>query len=150
MMGMAAPTAASKFKAPPCFSAACARRTPCLAISALLAVTTDLPDFSAASIADKAGSPAPPTSSTRQSISGLLASSSGLLAQAIPDRSMPRFFAFARAVTAVTRTLRPQRAAKVRPSLSIRRTTSAPTVPSPAIPNLRGAAITKRPAENRV
>jgi hypothetical protein len=41
-----------------------------------LAVTTDLPDFSAASIADSAGSPEPPINSTKQSIPGSMASSS--------------------------------------------------------------------------
>ena len=71
MTGIAAPTAASKFSAPPCFSAALASRSPCLAISALLAVTTDLPDFSAVSIADNAGSPEPPISSTKQSMRGI-------------------------------------------------------------------------------
>ena len=79
MTGIAAPTAASKFSAPPCFSAALASRRPCLAISALLAVTTDLPDFSAASIADSAGSPEPPINSTKQSMPGSLASASGVL-----------------------------------------------------------------------
>ena len=54
MTGIAAPTAASKFSAPPCFSAAFASLMPCFASSALLAVTTDLPAFSAASTADSA------------------------------------------------------------------------------------------------
>src|SRR6516164_10273114 len=83
-------------------------------MSALLAVTTHLPDFSAASIADNAGSPDPPISSTKQSIPGSLASASGLFAQAIPRRSRSRFFAFERAVTATTRTPRPLRAEVVR------------------------------------
>src|SRR5260370_147815 len=110
MTGIAAPTAASKFSAPPCFSADFASRNPCLAISALLAVTTDLPDFSAASIADSAGSPEPPINSTKQSIPGSLASSSVFLAEAMPRRSRPRFLTFERAVTATTRTPRPLRA----------------------------------------
>src|SRR5436190_22380785 len=144
MTGIAAPTAASKFSAPPCFSAALASRKPCLAISALLAVTTDLPDFSAASIAAKAGSPEPPISSTKQSMPGSLASCSGFLAHSMPRRSTPRFFAFERAVTATTRTPRPLRADSIRLCSSIRRTTSAPTVPSPAIPTLRGATMNER------
>ena len=114
---------------------------PCLAISALLAVTTDLPDFSAASIADSAGSPEPPISSTKQSTLGSLASASGLLAHSMPRRSSERFFAFERAVTATTRTPRPLRSDSVRDCASMRRTTSAPTVPSPAIPTLRGATM---------
>ena len=144
MTGIAAPTAASKFSAPPCFSAAFASRKPCLAISALLAVTTDLPDFSAASIADSAGSPEPPISSTKQSMSGSLASASGLLAQSMPRRSSERFLAFERAVTATTRTPRPLRADSVRACASMRRTTSAPTVPSPAIPTFRGATMNEK------
>src|SRR5450756_2434708 len=144
MTGIAAPTAASKLSAPPCFSAALANRNPCLAISALLAVTTDLPDFSAASIADSAGSPEPPISSTKQSMPGSFASASGLFAQPMPRRSRPRFLTFERAVTATTRTPRPQRADSVRPCCSIRRTTSAPTVPSPAIPTFRGATMTRK------
>src|SRR5258707_2528558 len=143
-IGIAAPTAASKLSAPPWFSAALASRNPCLAISALLAVTTDLPDFNAASIADSAGSPEPPINSTKQSMPGSFASASGFLAQAIPRRSRPRFFTFERAVTATTRTPRPLRCDSVRPCCSIRRTTSAPTVPSPAIPTLRGATITRK------
>src|SRR6202521_3449619 len=144
MTGIAAPTAASKFSAPPCFSADLDNLSPCFAISALLAVTTDLPDFSAASIADSAGSPDPPINSTKQSMPGSLASASALLAQAIPRRSRPRFFTFERAVTATTRTPRPQRADKLRPCCSMRRTTSAPTVPSPAIPTFRGATMTRK------
>src|ERR1700761_5289577 len=141
MTGIAAPTAASKFSAPPCFSAAVGSRTPCLAISALLAVTTDLPDFSAVSIAENAGSPAPPINSTKQSMPGCSASACELFAHSMPRRSTPRFLAFERAVTATTRTPRPQRADSARLSFSILRTTSAPTVPSPAIPTLRGATI---------
>ena len=48
------------------------------------------------------------------------------------------------AVTATTRTGRPQRSAKALPWRSIRRSTSAPTVPSPAMPSFRGATITKQ------
>src|SRR3954468_4396004 len=142
--GIAAPTAASKLSAPPCFSADFASRSPCLAISALLAVTTDLPEFSAASMAERAGSPDPPINSTRQSIRGSLASASGFFAQSMPRRSTPRFLVLERAVTATTRTPRPQRADNIRACSSMRRTTSAPTVPSPAIPTLRGATMTRK------
>src|SRR3984957_1786563 len=142
--GIAAPTAASKFSAVPCFSADPANRSPCLAISALLAVTTDLPDFRAASIADSAGSPDPPINSTKQSMPGSLARANAFLAQAMPRRSRPRFFTLERAVTATTCTPRPQRCDKARPCCSIRRTTSAPTVPSPAIPTFRGATMTNK------
>src|SRR3954454_1410678 len=150
MTGIAAPTAASKFSAPPCFSAALASRKPCLAISALLAVTTALPDFSASSIAPNAGSPETPINSTKQSMPGSLASCSGFLAHAMPRRSTPRFFAFERAVTATTRTPRPLRADSIRPCSSIRRTTSALTVPSPAIPTFRGATMRRKNLEVRL
>src|SRR4051794_18623911 len=141
MTGMAAPTAASKFSAAPCFSAAFASLIPCFASNALLAVTTDLPAFSAASTADSAGSPTPPISSTKQSTSGWVASAIGSLAHSTPRRSTPRFFAFERAVTATTRMPRPLRPASTRLCVSIKRTTSAPTVPSPAMPTLRGATM---------
>src|SRR5947209_10578108 len=141
MTGIAAPTAASKFSAPPCVSASFASRNPCLAISALLADTTDLPDLSAASIADNAGSLAPPINSTKQSMPGSLASASGLFAHSMPRRSSLRFFTLERAVTATTRMPRPLRADSVRACSSMRRTTSAPTVPSPAMPTFRGATI---------
>src|SRR5215212_9098282 len=141
--GIAAPTAASKLSAPPCCSANLANRSPCFAIRALLAVTTDLPEFSAASIAESAGSPDPPISSTKQSMPGSLANASGFLAQLTPRRSSRRFLVLERAVTATTRTPRPHLADKLLLCCSMRRTTSAPTVPSPAIPTLRGATMTK-------
>src|ERR1700721_452808 len=59
-------------------------------------------------------------------------------------RFAPRFLAFERAVTATTRTGRPQRDDSVRLCCSIKRTTSAPTVPSPAIPTFRGATMTEK------
>src|SRR5260370_40163782 len=59
-------------------------------------------------------------------------------------RSRPGFFTFARWVTATTRTPRPLRAARVRPCCSMRRTTSGPTVPSPAIPTFRGATMPQK------
>src|SRR5437764_12554597 len=141
MTGIAAPTAASKFSAPPWFSAAFASLSPCLASNALLAVTTDLPALSAASTADRAGSPAPPISSTKQSMPGWVASAIGSLTHSTPRRSTPRFFALERAVTATTRMPRPLRPASTRLCGSIKRTTSAPTVPSPAMPTLRGATM---------
>src|SRR5262249_15365964 len=59
----------------------------------------------------------------------------------MPRRSTPRFLALERAVTATTRMPRPLRADSTRPCSSMRRTTSAPTVPSPAMPTFRGATI---------
>jgi len=110
----------------------------------LLVTARVLPAFNAVSIADNAGSPAPPINSTTQSISGCSASACGLFTHSMPRRSRPRFLAFVRAVTATTRTPRPLRADRVAPCCSMRRTTSAPTVPSPAIPTFRGATMTRK------
>src|SRR3954463_4214460 len=60
----------------------------------------------------------------------------------MPRRSRLRFFTLERAVTATTRMARPLRDDSVRACASRRRTTSAPTVPSPAMPTLRGATMT--------
>ena len=108
-IGMAAPTAASKLSAPPCFSAKPASFTPCLASSALLAVTTDLPELSAASTARLAGSPAPPISSTKTSMPATRASSTGSENHWQPRKSTPRFLALLRAQTATISMRRPQR-----------------------------------------
>src|SRR4051794_21237352 len=149
--GIAAQTAASKFSAPPCFSAAFASLRPCFASNALLAVATDLAAFSAAPTADRAGSPEPPISSTKQSMPGCVARASGSLTHSMPRRSTPRFLAFERAVTATTRMPRPLRPASTRACVSIRRTTSAPTVPSPAMPTFRGATMMPwKPAEENL
>src|SRR3974390_1368834 len=96
-IGIAAPAAATKFSAAPFVSASAARSTPCLASSALLAVTTDLPPASAASIAAFAGSPAPPISSTKTSMSVLRASATGSSNHLILLKSMPRSLPFDRA-----------------------------------------------------
>src|ERR1041385_4816823 len=140
---MAAPTAASKFNAPPCFSASCASRTPCLASNALLAVTTDLPDASAASTARLAGSPAPPISSTNTSMSRERASSAGSLNHFTRRRSMPRSLPRERAQTATISTRRPQRKLSVSRCCVIWAASAAPTLPKPATPTLRGAAMTR-------
>ena len=87
----AAATEASKLSATPCRSANAASFCPCLASSALLAVTTDLPEASAASTAALAGSPAPPINSTKTSMTGSRASSTGSATQRNFFRSMPRF-----------------------------------------------------------
>src|SRR5262249_48620975 len=143
-IGIAPPTAASKLSATPFFSASSASRTPWRASSALLAVTTDLPAASAASTALLAGSPSPPIHSTKTSISGATAKRCGPVTQRILRRSALRFLPLERAVTATTAMRRSVRATSADCSSAIRRTTAAPTVPSPAIPNLRGATM-KRP-----
>src|SRR5690348_14421343 len=147
--GMAPPTAASKLRAARFFSASAASLRPCLASSALLAVTTDLPEASAASIAALAGSPAPPISSTKTSTSESVASAIGSRAHLTLRRSSGRFLAFERAVTAVTSIARPQRTASAARSRSMRSMTAAPTVPSPARPTFSGATMEWRPEDGR-
>ena len=70
-------TAASNSSGAPLASASAASSAPWSAISALLAVTTGLPSFSAASTAALAGPSEPPISSTKMSMSGDAASATG-------------------------------------------------------------------------
>src|SRR5215212_4051766 len=140
-IGMPPATAASKLSATWLRSASAASFTPCFASSALFAVTTDLPEASAVSTARLAGSPAPPISSTNTSMPGSRASATGSLTQRIFFRSIPRFFALLRAVTATISIGRPQRALSAVRCCSIRRTTDAPTVPRPASPTFSGVAM---------
>src|ERR1019366_4713733 len=148
-IGMAPPTAASKLSATWCFSASAASLTPCLASSALLAVTTDLPDASAASTALLAGSPAPPINSTNTSMSAARASAIGSEYHFVFLRSMPRSLPRARAQTTAISIARPQRAA----SASCWRTTwaikAAPTVPNPATPTFSGVTMKLAPGGER-
>src|ERR1051326_8564181 len=148
MTGMPPATAASKFNAAPWRSARLASFWPCRANSALLAVTTDLPDASAASTAAFAGSPAPPITSTRTSIDGSRASATGSATQRYFFRSMPRFLPRARAVIATTSIGRPHRATSLSRPSSRSRTTDVPTVPSPARPTFSGSAIKACQKEN--
>src|SRR5450759_5107210 len=148
-IGMAPPTAASKLSATWCFSASAASLTPCLASSALLAVTTDLPDARAASTALLAGSPAPPINSTKTSMPAARASAIGSEYHFVFLRSMPRSLPRARAQTAAISIARPQRAA----SASRWRTTwaikAAPTVPNPATPTFSGVTMKLAPGGER-
>src|SRR6185437_60749 len=141
-IGMAPATAASKLSAPPFFSASVASLKPCLASKALLAVTTDLPDDSAASTAALAGSPAPPISSTNTSMPGSRASATGSSNHFIFLRSTPRSLFFERAETATTSMRRPpQRMASRSRSRTIWAMRAAPTVPRPATPTFRDCDI---------
>ena len=140
-IGMAPPTAASKLSATWCFSASSASLTPCLASSALLAVTTDLPEVSAASTARLAGSPAPPINSTNTSMSALRASATGSANHFIFLRSTPRSLARERAQTATTSIGRPQRAASASRWRATWAIKAAPTVPKPATPTFKGLAM---------
>jgi hypothetical protein len=107
----------------------------------LLAVITDLPAESAASIAAFAGSPSPPISSTNTSISGSRASTIGSATQRMVPDAKSRTFDCERADTATIWMARPQRACSASRWRSIRRTTDPPTVPSPASPSFSVAAM---------
>ena len=82
---------------------------PCLAISALLAVTTCLPRASAVSTTSSAIPSAPPISSTTASISGSAAIAAASSYQRTADRSTPRSRRRSRAETATTTMRRPAR-----------------------------------------
>src|SRR5665213_803180 len=148
-IGIAAPTAASKLSATRCFSASVASLTPCLASSALLAVTTDLPDASAASIALLAGSPAPPISSTNTSMPGARASVTGSENHLALRRSRPRSLPFERAQTAAISMARPQRAASASCWSATWAIKAAPTVPNPATPTFSEVVMESAPRGER-
>src|SRR5471030_723767 len=148
-IGIAAPTAASKLSETRLLSASAPSLTPCLASSALLAVTTDLPDASAASTALLAGSPAPPINSTNTSMPGARASVTGSENHCTFLSSMPRSLAFERAQTAAISIARPQRAASAscwRATWAIK---AAPTVPNPATPTFSGVTMKLAPGGER-
>ena len=111
---------------------------PYLASSALLAVTTDLPERSAASTADLAGSPVPPINSTKTSMPLAQASATGSENHSIFFRLMPRALALERAETATISMRRPQRTASASRCCITWATSAAPTVPKPATPTRRG------------
>src|SRR5215831_5817272 len=144
---MAPPIAASKFNATPCCSARAASAMPCRASSALLAVTTGFPAASAVSTARFAGSPSPPINSTNTSIPSSAARVTGSLTQRIWVWPRSRFLSDVRAVAATTSIPRPHRASIRSRCCAMRRTTAEPTVPSPARPAFRGAAISSRHQE---
>src|SRR5262245_5369965 len=148
-IGMPPATDASKLSAARCRSASAASLWPWAASSALLAVTTGLPAASAVSTAPLAGSPAPPITSTRTSMPGSPASSTGSAAQRTFFRSTARFLPRERALTATTSIGRPQRATSLSRSCPRSWITAVPTVPSPARPTFNGSAINVANLERR-
>src|SRR3954447_25121370 len=141
MIGMPPATAASKASATPASSAHLARPKPCLAISALLAVTTCLPRASAVSTTSSATPSAPPINSTTASTSESPAIAAASSYQRTADRSTPRSRRRSRAETATTTMRRPA----LRPIGSAWRSSSwtvaAPTVPSPATAIFKAGCI---------
>src|SRR5579859_4996047 len=125
-------TAASNSSGAPVASARVASSLPWAAIRALLAVTTGFPRRRAASTAARAGPSAPPISSTKRSLSGDLARSSGSSNQVRPETSTGRARDRDLALTPVTWQTPP---AGEKPGLAVMRLISpAPTVPRPATP----------------
>src|SRR5262245_3367987 len=137
MIGMPPATEASKPTITPAFCAALKIWLPCLASSALLAVTTCLP-FAIASSTSCFATVYPPISSTTMSMSGALTTSNASAwILAFPPVS---FLAFATALSA-TRAMRIARPARRLISLALRLRTSQvppPTVPIPSRPTLIG------------
>ena len=143
--GMPPATAASKPSWAPDSSASLARVTPCLASSALLAVTTGRPISSAALTAANAGPSSPPISSTNRSMPSDLASATGSSNQSRPEMSMPRSRERERAATAVTTMGRPSFLVSSTPSFCRMPTSVAPTLPRPATPIRSGVAVAPSP-----
>src|SRR4051794_32733193 len=144
MIGMPPATAASKASATPASSARRARRSPCFAISALLAVTTCLPRASAVSTTSSATPSAPPISSTTAPISGSAAIAAASSYQRTADRSTPRSRRRSRAETATTTIRRPARNPTGSACRSRSWTVAAPTAANPATGVFRGGCIFSR------
>ena len=128
MTGIAPATAASKYRSTWACSAAWASSPVDCAISALLAVTTDLPFSRAVSIALRAGSTGPITSTTTSTSSRETSSSMSLVSSSI---GTPRSSATRRTPTPRSTSGAPMRAVRSSALSSMIRTTWLPTLPSP-------------------
>src|SRR5262245_28902173 len=128
MTGIAPATAASKYRATWACSAACANSPVDTAISALLAVMTDLRCSSALRIALRAGSTGPISSTTMSTSSR--DTSSSMLSVSSPTGT-PRSSATRRTPMPRNTSGAPMRAARSVALSSMMRTTSLPTLPSP-------------------
>ena len=137
MMGMPPATEPSKATITPVLWAAEKISVPCLASSALLAVTTCLP-FSIARITRSRAAVSPPISSTTMSMSGRSTMCPAVATISMPSRETARSFFRSRALATVITMSRPARRAI---SSRLRRSTSMvplPTVPRPSSPTWMG------------
>src|SRR3569833_1267106 len=141
-MGMPPAAAASNFRVTPFSSASLASARPCLASSALLAVTTCLPLASAVSTSWRAMPSSPPISSTTTSASPV-ARDKGSSVQ--PLTVIPLALLLSRAETATISSLRPARRDRSSPRALSALTTPVPTVPRPAMAILHEAVTLPRP-----
>ena len=132
MSGMPPHTAASNNKSIPASSAAANSSAPCWARSALFAVTTGLPFFSAARISLR-GSSTPPINSTTKSTVGSLTTNSASVVMT-SAATEPECAAVFRTATRATSRRTPLRAAMVSDCCFTKRTNAAPTVPCPITP----------------
>ena len=137
IIGTPPATAASNATVTRFSSAAAKISVPCLASSALFAVTTCLPlaiAFSTSALVKVS----PPINSQTMSISGCITSSSALVSISMPSSEKLRALVRSRAVACEIRISRPARRAIS--SLFLRKTSivPAPTVPSPSNPTLIG------------
>src|SRR4029077_71314 len=128
MTGIAPATAASKYRSTWACSAACANSPVDTAISALLAVMTDLPCSSALRIALRAGSTGPMSSTTMSTLSRDTSSSMSSVSN---STGTPRSAATRRTPMPRNTSGAPMRAVRSRALSSMMRTTSLPTLPSP-------------------
>src|SRR5688500_1711341 len=142
MIGMPPATEASKATITPLACALAKISVPCLARSALLAVTTCLPASSAFSTSSSA-LVSPPISSTTMSMSGRVTIDSAEGAISIPSSETLRSFFGSRAAATLMTISRPARRAI---SSRLRRSTSIvplPTVPRPRSPTCIGFILAR-------
>ena len=114
---------------------------PLCANNALFAVTMSLPVSTAATMESFAAPLWPPISSTKISISFLLANEIGSLSHWYLPKSTPRFLFFVFADTATISIFLPVLACSIFPFCWIIFITPMPTVPNPAIPSFIGLVI---------
>ena len=137
MIGIAPATAASKYRSTLLFAAASKSSPPCCASKALFAVTTDLPEFSAARIRVLAGS-IPPMTSMMTSMAGSLTTALASAVTNTPDftngSSSGRAFLASLTATDFKTRFVPARAARSSWPATSCAATLLPTEPAPSRP----------------
>lgn len=140
MNGIPATTAASYSRSTPLASATSANSLPTLASSSLLAVTTGLPAFNAATINSRAGS-MPPINSTTRSTAGSATTSAASVVTIAGSSATPRSLDIERTATRTTRSLSPVRVSMSSPCASINSISAAPTLPAPSTPTVTSVEV---------
>ena len=137
--GMPPHTAASNNKSMPDLSAAANNSAPCVAISALFAVTTGLPEASAFKIKARASSMPPINSTTKSTVGSLTTKSASCVSTSAANE--PACAAVFRTATRAISNRTPLRAAMVSDCCFTSFTKAAPTVPCPITPMRTTCAV---------